>query len=497
MKKIRKSRAARQAGVALLIAIFVLLLISVLAVSLIVSSGTESALAGNYRSSASVLYAAEAGLEEGRGRLLPKNPDYINNAAGMTNFLPAAGPLAIGTVGYIINAAPGETVTPAVPSSKYGDNEYLTEFGSPITSATVKSTTSVSTVTSGGTTYQGPLFKWVRISAATEQSIGVDVNNDGVLNNTIPLYYNSAASPPSLIVSATPPATALQAFEVTSFAVLPNGSERLLRYLVTATKMNLTVPSAVTLDGKNTTFSGGSSNNWADDGIDQQGGGPICSPVQPNVPALGYTNAGDFPGYSFPKPSNYTGSSLAPPASNTASGTSTAVNISATIAANQNLAYLQTPASLDAMVQTISQNADAVLTGPVTNANMPGAMSAANPMTVVVNGDFSMSGNFTGYGVLVVTGNFTATGTTGWNGIVMVVGLGQANVKGTVQINGAVIVAQTQNPLGTELPTLGAGTYSVSGGGNGGVYYNSCLVSSSQATTSFKVLSFREINYNH
>src|SRR5580692_10002908 len=63
----------REAGVALLIAIFVLLLISVVAIALIVSSGTESAMAGNYRTATGVYYAALAGLEEGRGRLLSKN----------------------------------------------------------------------------------------------------------------------------------------------------------------------------------------------------------------------------------------------------------------------------------------------------------------------------------------------------------------------------------------------------------------------------------------
>ena len=41
-------------GIALLISIFVLLLISVVAISLVVSSGTESALAGNYRSATGV-----------------------------------------------------------------------------------------------------------------------------------------------------------------------------------------------------------------------------------------------------------------------------------------------------------------------------------------------------------------------------------------------------------------------------------------------------------
>ncbi len=53
----------------MLIAIFILLLIGAVAIALVVSSGTESALAGNYRSSTTVYYAAVAGLEEVRARL--------------------------------------------------------------------------------------------------------------------------------------------------------------------------------------------------------------------------------------------------------------------------------------------------------------------------------------------------------------------------------------------------------------------------------------------
>ena len=61
LRPIRKRR--NEAGIALLIAIFVLLLISVVAIALLVSSDTESALAGNYRSSTGVYYAALAGVE--------------------------------------------------------------------------------------------------------------------------------------------------------------------------------------------------------------------------------------------------------------------------------------------------------------------------------------------------------------------------------------------------------------------------------------------------
>ena len=138
-----------EAGVALLIAMFAVLLVSLAAISLILSAGTESSLAGNYRSSASAYYAASAGLEEARGRLLSKNPDFFNNT--VANFIPTAGTplLAVGQVRYVTNPVAAENVLAIYP-----DIQYDTEFGAgSLAAATgagnVNTIPSVSTVTSG------------------------------------------------------------------------------------------------------------------------------------------------------------------------------------------------------------------------------------------------------------------------------------------------------------------------------------------------------------
>src|SRR5580765_309759 len=109
MKTRKPSKTRRsEAGVALLISIFVLLLISIVAIALIVSSGTESSLAGNYRSATGVYYAALAGLEEARGRLLGNSASSFKNTAP-PGFLPAPGTaLPIGYVRYVLNPGPGD-----------------------------------------------------------------------------------------------------------------------------------------------------------------------------------------------------------------------------------------------------------------------------------------------------------------------------------------------------------------------------------------------------
>jgi hypothetical protein len=492
-RKVHKFAPKRsEAGIALLIAMFAVLLVSLAAISLLLSAGTETALAGNYRSSASAYYAASAGLEEARGRLLSKNPDFFNNT--VANFIPTAGTplLAVGQVRYITNPVAAENVLAVYP-----DTQYDTEFGAGALAAAsgagnVKTIPSVSTVTSGGTTYQGPLFKWVRVNPATEKSIGIDVDGDGPPNDsTTPLYFDPAhldagGNPdPSLIVSAAPPATAFQVFEVTSLAVLPNGSQKLLQYVVTPATLNLKFPSALTLNSNNASMHGGSWNNYQINGQDQ------CNAAALPLPAIGY-NGGGATNYNniksgLPHPDNYIGAGAAPP-------NPSVVNVAGTLSPS-----LQTPASLDALVQLISQNADAVIT-PASGSHadpgdLPSGMSPTNPVTVVVNGDYSQSGNFTGYGLLVVTGNFTFTVGSGWRGIILVVGQGTVNGSGNGgnEFDGVLFVAKTQDASGTELAALGQATLDMSGKGGSGINYNSCWVNSVQPMQTYSALSFREI----
>src|SRR5260370_7742874 len=102
-RSMRKRR--KENGIALLISIFVLLLISVVAIALVVSSGTETAIAGNYRSATGVYYAALSGLEEARGRLLSKNPNSFLKTAP-ANFLPPPRPRChIGYITHVLNPA--------------------------------------------------------------------------------------------------------------------------------------------------------------------------------------------------------------------------------------------------------------------------------------------------------------------------------------------------------------------------------------------------------
>ncbi len=333
-------RKQRESGVALLVAIFVLMLISVIAISLIIASGGESALEGNYRSSAAAYLAGTAGLEEARGRLLKKNADYFNNT--IANFIPIGTPLNVGQVRYILNPNVGQGEALGTMLANFPDNEYAVEFGAAPVAGNVQTLASVSTVTSGGTTYYGPEYKWVRINAATETSIQTNVNGGGLDPNT-PLYYDPSHLPkPSLIVppmvglipnlAATP--NAQQALEVTTLAVLPNGTRKLLQYVVAPVSYPLNFPSALTLAGNAIAFSGANSNQYFVDGTDGHGNPPAvagCAPTGASLPAIGTTGAANVANVDagIPRPTHYTGGGLATPS---VSNVSASLNLALQIA---------------------------------------------------------------------------------------------------------------------------------------------------------------------
>src|ERR1700688_4631563 len=494
-RSVRRISNEQEAGVALLLSIFVLLAISVVGIAMILASGTETALAGNYRASTSAYYAATAGLEEARSRLLPKNPNTFDLT--VPTFMPALGTtLAFDQVRYILNPNGGEVVDPLAfgTPATYPDNEYTQEFSANPVAAKTQTITSTSAIafTLGGVT--PPLYKWVRINAITEKSLGRDINGDAIIDPTnTPLFYDSALTPPRLIVNALPPATAQQVFEITALAVLPNRTEKLLQYTVAARTFNLNFPSALTLGANNVTFNGANSSQYQVNGQDGS------NPSAPAVPgcttnpltfknAIGATNAGDVAAIQAGIPSNrlgnYTGATGATP-------DVAQVSISSS---------LDTPLDAYNTLQTIENSADLMISGNANQGQMPNAMSATNPMTVVVDGDFSMSGNFTGYGLLVVTGNFSYDGTSGWNGIVLVVGDGTTTYNGSGggnnSFNGAIYVATIWDTNHNLLNTFGPVSYDISGGGGSGTYYNSCWIKAAQQPVTYQVLSFREIPYN-
>jgi hypothetical protein len=492
-KTIRKKRS--EAGIALLISIFVLLLISVVAIALIVSSGTESALAGNYRSSTGVYYAALSGLEEARGRLLAKNPSSFKTTAG--SFLPAPGTtLPIDSVAYVLNPGPTEAMGNILTT--YPDTEYDNEFNpGALAAATVTTTASVwNRSPLNSLNIPGPLYKWVRINAVSEKSLNLDVDADTLADSITPLYYDGAHFSNSSSVGP-------QVFEITSFAALPNGSQKLLQYLVTASPISLPpFLAALTLSGSAGNAAAfhapGTNASYSVNGNDQDCSG---NPTGSKYPAVGVFNDTDrttvingIPSSPATVRQNYTG------VNNPGPFVPDVERIDGTFPVS-----LQQPSPLDLIAQTIIQNADAVVppgsAATQTTYLSSLGMSPSNPLTVVANGDLDVSNwGSTGYGLLLVTGTFTYDPDTTWNGVVLIIGKGAVvnSQNGQYkQINGAMLVAKTRDNSGILLPgpNLGGASMVFNDNMQGfGVRYSSCWIQKAQPVGSYKVLSFHEIS---
>ena len=472
-----KTSRKSERGVALFIAIFALLLISVVALALMVMAGTETSLNSNYKSSVQVFYDARAGVEEARGRLWKGNPNFLGATLALN---PATGTMDVGSVSYILNPAAGEVVNPADMSSgnQYADRQYSSEWGGnpPTNPPTVASVSTQAGV-------PGPLFKWVRITPRTERSAGMDVNGDGALDNANPLYYDGTQQ---MLSNQIPPTTtAYQVFEVTALAETPTGSQRLVQYNVAATNLNLKFPSALTFDGPTPNYNAPSSNPFDMNGNDRSGANQMAGctiPAQPAKPAVGVLSPGDIPTTESTIPGNrlnhYLGSGGAPSVG----------DISSLLPPTE-----QTVSNLNQLVSNITQVANNVIQGPASTVPMG---SASNPQITVVNGDLTLSGNNTGYGILVVTGTLTFSGNTGWRGIVLVVGQGNMveNGGGNNEFDGAVLVAKTLDASGRPLAALGQPILNWNGGGGNGVYYDSCWINNAASGLTYKILGFREIS---
>lgn len=473
---------------ALVIAIFTLMLISVVATALILMAGTETAMKGNYKSAMHAFYDAKAGLEEGRGRLFARNPNSIANCV-----LPGGeAMMLVNQVCYIVNPSAGEVVNPLDLSATnpYADVEYQQEWQIPVTSATVQPfITSTSPIASAN--IAGPLFKWVRITPRTEFSGNIDVDGINGKDTLNPLFYDGMQQ---LLSQGGPGGSqpvlgASQVLTITALAVTPYGSRRMVQYTVAlagAAAALANVPSALTLDGNGVSFTGPSGGGGSGGpGSFQIVGNDLNAPsgTQSGVPAIGYTNSSDGPSVSMAATpsSQYTSPAGIP---------------------NVGLVslppILQTPSGLDTLVNNITRSADLVLNPPQGTAadqtSLPSAMSASNPVVVVVNGDFDLHGNGIGYGLLVVTGTLDYDPDASWNGVILVIGQGTftSSKKGIGIINGAIFVAQTRDAAGNLLSSLGYSSYTQTGGGSG-IQYSSNWVKAAQALLPYQVLSFREI----
>ncbi len=240
-----------EAGVAMIMALLALLVLSAIAAGLVYMTNTETLVNSNYRSEQVAYFAAKAGMEEARDRMMLNLPGgyYFSNMA--PNPLPTTAPADNnGGVLYIVNEGnqPG-TVQPWVAGNAYMDDEICHDgyalSGVPsggnlpdpdvhCTSGQLPSGSSGSggPGPGGGTWWQSTTsqlpyngtaaalpFKWVRVSLKLNGSVQNYLVNSHVPPNTA-VCWNGAtevALTAANCAAMSPPATPV--YLVTSLAV--------------------------------------------------------------------------------------------------------------------------------------------------------------------------------------------------------------------------------------------------------------------------------------
>jgi len=185
--KLKRSKrlSSDERGSALLIALFALLLVSAIGFGMLYSSNTETNVNANFRDSQREYFAARAGLEEARQRLLPTSTQPAPIAA------PAGAPTtSAANIIYITNPTGSETVDPTSSSSNYFDNELCHEtfagLSGSFTGVTLNTDckhspaigpqsswlTTIASVAPGTGAADALPYKWVRITTKENATLG-------------------------------------------------------------------------------------------------------------------------------------------------------------------------------------------------------------------------------------------------------------------------------------------------------------------------------------
>lgn len=124
----KPSKTNRQKGIALFSALMILLLLSAIAASLVMMGNTETSVNANYRAERTLDFAARAGIEEVRDRLMPSNAaTLISPTCAPTSACLAANPVVPSTINkgilYVLGGPTPAAVTPWTAGTIYTDDE--------------------------------------------------------------------------------------------------------------------------------------------------------------------------------------------------------------------------------------------------------------------------------------------------------------------------------------------------------------------------------------
>lgn len=254
-----KANGRKERGMALLLALFALLLLSAIGLFMVIASDTETRIDANYGSNLRSYYAARSGLEEIRDRI-----KYPASSGGLADELPQTIPGSANSVLYVLNPAGAETVDPTDPSSPYFDDQLCHDYDSG-TAKDAKCTTlpgipnwilareqSAPLSTELG-------YKWTRINLKTNRIAApyfVDQTGTSAPLDTVVCWdgkterLSPGGTNPSCDANGMQSVYMLTSLAVTSQAGTSTGSRKLLRFEVVAPSIR--PPGTVTMGATST-----------------------------------------------------------------------------------------------------------------------------------------------------------------------------------------------------------------------------------------------------
>lgn len=232
-----KTNQKAERGISLIMALLALMLLSAIAVGMMVMSSTETNVSANFKAEETAYFAARAGVEEVRDRMVPANANSIS--ASLPTSLPGGGtPWALYVLGNGVTMA---DVTDTSPGKMF-DDELCHDFPGAFATTTpinvactglpTGSWYNPTPIASVASTLAHPLeYKWVRVTLKSNNSapfpVASPVTTDQVCwsgtGNGASETVAAAGTTCSAIPSATP------VYLVTALAVTPSGARRLVQ----------------------------------------------------------------------------------------------------------------------------------------------------------------------------------------------------------------------------------------------------------------------------
>lgn len=432
---------ADEKGMILIIVLALIAILTLVGTTAVITTTTDIKISGNYKNSVKALYAAQAGIEEGRARL--RGTSSADNYAGD----PAANPNANWSA-YIFTSNTWQTSD---------DPNYNISFANYIPQYSPVNHTNTSVVANS---LQTGISYWVKIRHKREY----DAEQAG--HTTIsPHYYDNDGSPATHTAGA-PGNIVYYGYED------PSAPTTAVQFTSNAPPAKYEPVEIITAYG-----SSGGSLKIIEIEVVYDSGPPILSPLYSKYSVEINGSSANVSGNDTcsTNPSLPPAYVLNPPGSVSTSGNPTLTGSPSSPQTG--------PSDVDIMgyINALKDNATITITSDPPNNTNYGSSSnyvicysdTSNPPN---NQGLSLNG-VTGYGILLVKGDLKLAGGFIWHGLILSTGDVELNGGGAgVNIYGAILSVETST---------------INGGIN--VYYNSCNIVDALENQPLKVIKWKEV----